>query len=79
MDIQSTTKKAEHNPIRKLRNRPESLRMSINAFCAQCMGCTDESIEPGFREQVRNCTAPRCALYAVRPYQQKEDDENGNQ
>jgi len=41
-------------------------------MCAHCMGCTKDHIEPGFRECIRNCTAPSCPLYFYRPYQDKE-------
>lgn len=57
----------EHNPVVKL--NPQSLRSSINAKCAQCMGCERDHLEPGFREQIRNCTDKSCALYELRPYQ----------
>ena len=60
---------AEHNPIVKLRENPKSKAAAIRAMCAQCMGCTDEGIEPAFRQAIRECTASHCALYAVRPYQ----------
>ena len=69
--------KPEFNPVARLfgrlRDQPDrhSLRDAITAFCGHCMGCTEDHMEPGFREQVRNCTAPKCPLYHVRPYQQK--------
>ena len=59
---------AESNPI--LRFRANSTRKNaIHAMCAHCMGCTDESIEPGFRADIRSCTSTKCPLHSFRPYQ----------
>lgn len=58
-----------NNPIPRLREDPSSKARAIKAMCAQCMGCTDDYTEPGFRQQVRTCTSKDCALWAVRPYQ----------
>lgn len=64
---------AEFNPIVRLANsKVRSLRASINAMCAHCMGCTYEEISPGFANEVKNCTANNCPLFKVRPYQDKE-------
>lgn len=57
------------SPVAKAARNPQSLRLAINAMCAQCMGeC------PGWRNEVRHCTAPHCALWNVRPYQSGEPD-----
>lgn len=42
---------------------------AIKAFCLHCTG--------DLRDQVTNCTAPACPLFAYRPYQpgQSEDEE----
>ena len=48
---------AEHNPIVRARSKPTSMRAAINAMCAQCMGCTEQMIEPGFRTEIRDCSA----------------------
>ena len=61
----------EMNPISK-NMKAGTRKNAINAFCAQCMGCTDEWLEPGFRKAIRECTSPKCALYDWRPYQDKE-------
>jgi hypothetical protein len=39
-----------------------SPREAIKAKCCECMGWSE-------RKDVANCTAPRCPLYAYRPYQ----------
>lgn len=61
--------KAELNPIVKSKKFPQSRKLAINAFCANCMGCTEDHLEKGFREEIKNCTAPKCPLYRFRPYQ----------
>ena len=61
---------SENNPVKKLSTAKNATRsMAIKAFCAQCMGCDIERIEPGFISDIRNCTSKRCALYSFRPYQ----------
>ena len=63
----------ETNPVKKFMSAPTQTRgMAIKAFCSQCMGCNEERIEPGFAKMVRECTAPRCALYKFRPFQAKD-------
>ena len=59
----------EHNPIVRAQSKPKSLRAAIDAMCAACMGCTIEMIEPGFRNEIRNCTSHHCPLWTHRPYQ----------
>ena len=62
----------EHNPITRLADtQKHSLRAHIDAMCAYCMGCTAEGINPGFRSEIRACSAPNCPLYKVRPHQRK--------
>ena len=50
-------------PDEKLKENPKSLRNSINAFC---WGCSNHQ-----RSEVANCVVKKCALYAVRPWQNK--------
>ena len=59
------------NPLIKYAQNP-TRAYAIRAKCAECMGCTLEEVEPGFREQVRQCSAPTCPLFPFRPYQKKE-------
>ncbi len=70
----TTPAKAEMNPVRKFRQIHSSRAAAIKAKCSQCMGCSDDYIEPGFRTQVRDCTAPDCALWGFRPWQMKTPD-----
>ena len=69
--INTMKKTPESNPIIRLRAAP-TRGNAIKAMCAQCMGCTDDNIEPGFRALIRDCTSPQCALYAFRPYRPKQ-------
>jgi hypothetical protein len=46
----------------------KSLRLAINAACFQCLGGTMEDMpDPGWREEIRDCTVISCALHSVRP------------
>lgn len=65
----------ESNPIRKFRAKP-TRSSAIKAMCAHCMGCTDDSIEPGFRGLVRDCASTACPLWQFRPYRGKDDPED---
>ena len=56
-------KQVRLNPMQKLEKNPTSLRLAVNAQCWSCMGGTKESVE-----DIRNCTSPKCPLYAVRTY-----------
>lgn len=52
----------QKNPMQKHLENPKSLRMSINAFCYECLGA-------GSPAEIRGCTATKCPLYQVRAYQ----------
>ena len=60
------------NPILKAKSMPNSRRFAINAMCAQCMGCTETHIEPGFRKDIKGCASTACPLFAFRPYQDED-------
>lgn len=51
-------------PIEKLAEKPQSLRLAINAMCYDCMGRTSTSTS-----DIRGCTAKTCPLFNVRPHQ----------
>lgn len=59
---------SEINPIIRLRAKP-SRTNAIKAKCAECMGCTADHVERGFRELIRTCSSKACPLHAFRPYQ----------
>lgn len=52
---------------------------AIDAMCAHCMGCTAKEqgarnkdwTHPGFRKEIRNCSAPHCPLFEFRPFQKE--------
>jgi len=58
-----------HNPVKRFFALPPSRKRAIEAKCAECMGCTEDHLEEGFKREIRNCTAPHCPLYPLRPYQ----------
>jgi hypothetical protein len=53
-------------PLEKLATNPLSLRFAITAMCFECMGKA-----AGWRADVRDCTAPGCPLFQVRPGREK--------
>ena len=57
-----------HNPVKRASIAPVTPKKAITAMCASCMGCTKDHIEEGFKNEIRNCSAPHCPLYYVRPY-----------
>lgn len=67
----SAASHAEFNPLRRQQGHATSLRRAIDAKCAECMGCTLRRIEPGFRNDIRDCGSTTCPLHRVRPYQAK--------
>ncbi|BDD88463.1 hypothetical protein [Desulfofustis limnaeus] len=59
----------EHNLIRRANAHPGSKVKAIAAMCYQCYGGTEEELpNAGWRELIRTCTSPACALYRHRPY-----------
>ncbi len=58
----------EHNPLIQAINAPKSKAKAIKAKCGECMGCTKEHVEPGWRTAVRECTSYDCPLHSHRPY-----------
>lgn len=67
--LQGATKSKDiiTNPLIKFQMKP-TRGNAIKAKCAECVGCTIEETEPGFREHIRGCTAPKCPLFNFRPY-----------
>lgn len=61
--------KKETNPVAKFANAEKQTRsLAIAAKCAECVGCTENHVEPGFRASVKECTSFQCPLYNFRPY-----------
>ena len=61
----------ENNPIRQLRAKPSSKTAAIKAKCAECMGCTPDHMERGFRASISECSSYSCSLHSFRPFQAK--------
>ena len=57
------------NPIEQFKEFPFSRAYAIKAKCAECVGCTSNHIEKGFRESISSCSSYSCPLYRFRPYQ----------
>ena len=58
------------NPIDKWEaSNKKSYALMTKAKCAECMGCLEGYLEPGFREQISNCSSLKCPLHSKRPYQ----------
>lgn len=58
------------NPNEKRLENPRSMRRAVDAMCYECMG-----MAPSYRNDIRDCTAPNCPLFALRPYQISDDSE----
>lgn len=44
-------------------------KTAIEAFCMHCMGTEDpDNPQPGYRTDIKGCTANDCPLYQWRPY-----------
>lgn len=65
---ESGEKAVRRNPVEKLQMNPTSLRKAITAFCWLCVGED--------RKEVTNCTATKCPLYNVRPWQPNTTTED---
>jgi hypothetical protein len=59
----------ENNPIRQFVANPNSRVVAIKAKCAECMGCTPDHMERGFRASISSCSSYSCPLHRFRPYQ----------
>jgi hypothetical protein len=65
----------ENNPIRQFVANPNSRVAAIKAKCAECMGCTPDHMERGFRASISSCSSYSCPLHRFRPYQREKSLE----
>ena len=65
----------ENNPIRQFVANPNSRVAAIKAKCAECMGCTPDQMERGFRASISSCSSYSCPLHRFRPYQREKSLE----
>jgi hypothetical protein len=60
-------RKAALEELRVTKERKRiSPQQAIKNFCNECVG--------GVREDITNCTSPKCSLFVYRPYQKNSDD-----
>jgi len=71
-------KKQECNPVKRY-YKNLTRKNAIHTMCSYCHGTTateqgnglEKHLEPGFRKEIRHCSAPDCPLHRFRPFQQK--------
>lgn len=66
---------SKFNPIEQFQKNPSSKKFAIKAKCAECMGCTLDHLEKGFKESISSCSSYSCPLYELRPYQREKSLE----
>ena len=64
-----------NNPLQQLYLNPSSRAYAIKAKCAECVGCTPDHIEKGFKESISSCSSYSCPLHRFRPYQREKSLE----
>ena len=62
---------SKYNPIKQYLRNPSSRAYAVKAKCAECMGCTPNHIEKGFKESISTCSSYSCPLHRHRPYQRE--------
>ena len=60
---------SDFNPILQFQSRPCSRAYAVKAKCAECVGCTPDHLEKGFKESISACSSHSCPLHRFRPYQ----------
>jgi hypothetical protein len=66
------------NPLVQLQANPNSRALAIKAMCAHCVGCTQSSLESGFRTAIAKCEVYHCPLHSFRPFAPKTALYNSN-
>ena len=67
LSASETDRRREHNPIIQFKKNPTRAN-AIRAKCSECMGCSEERLETGFKESIRLCSSWACPLHSFRPY-----------
>ena len=62
----------ERNPMRRFFLAGGSRKAAIDAMCAHCMGCSIDSVEPGYQAAIKHCQSEACPLWRFRPYRLME-------
>ena len=60
------------NPIGQFRANPSSRAYAVKAKCAECVGCTPDHLEKGFKGSISSCSSYSCPLHRFRPYQARK-------
>ena len=63
---------SQSNPILQLKKNPRSRSLAIKAKCAEGFGCTEDHLEKGYRQSIRECPSTNCALYDFRPFNSRK-------
>ena len=67
---------SDFNPILQFQSRPSSRAYAVKAKCAECVGCTQNHLERGFKESISSCSSYSCPLHRFRPYQANKSLED---
>ena len=59
------------NPIQQFDRHPLSRAYAVKAKCAECVGCTPNYLERGFKDSISSCSSYSCPLHGFRPYQRE--------
>ena len=65
-----------NNPLQRFLLNPSSRAYAIKAKCAECVGCTSNHLEKGFKESISSCSSYSCPLHRFRPYQREKSLED---
>ena len=63
------------NPIQQFHTHPLSRAYAVKAKCAECVGCTPNHLEKGYKESISSCSSYSCSLHSFRPYQREKSLE----
>ena len=66
---------SDFNPILQFQSRPSSRAYAVKAKCAECVGCTPDHLEKGFKDSISSCSSESCPLHRFRPYQREKSLE----
>ena len=73
--LEGVTLMKRSNPIAQFQSHPLSRAYAIRAKCAECVGCTPNHIEKGFKGSISSCSSYSCPLHRFRPYQREKSLE----
>ncbi len=60
------------NPIKQFHRNSMSRAYAVKAKCAECVGCTPNHLEKGFKASILSCSSYSCPLHGFRPYQREQ-------